>query len=107
MTDDDSITSEVMSLDLEDSSDVKELYDQYIRASVCDFRPQELEMLKLCISYYLTTGNLNIDRFFGANHIPLSAPDNLPSFLESLWKLLFGELEMPEIKVEEVQIYDF
>jgi hypothetical protein len=96
-----------LDIDLSEYSGVSVLANKYLMPSLAEFSEAEREMLKLCISYYLGTGKVNLDRFFGANHIPLTAPDDQTAFLGDLWKALFKDSTIPNLRIDEVEVFDY
>jgi hypothetical protein len=78
--------------DLNNEQFIIHIFTTHIAPHVQTFDGYSQEAIKDTLSYYIKTGNLNLERVFAMFQIPFeNPPDDSRNFLKVLWSVLYGD----------------
>lgn len=81
----------LMHVNINNDRQLIDLLQEYIVPHVHEYDEESQEIIKDSLSYFIKSGSLNLERVFDAFHMPFEAPEDVSSFLNILWSVLFDD----------------
>jgi hypothetical protein len=96
----------LMRVNINDDQQLIDLLQEYIVPHVREYDEESQEIIKDSLSYFIKSESLNLERVFDAFHIPFDSPEDISSFLNTLWSVLFDDEPIRENSVSDYIIDD-
>jgi hypothetical protein len=81
----------LMQVDIDNEKQLVDLLQKYIVPYVDNYDSESQDIIKDTLSYFIKSGDLNLERVFDAFHMPFEAPKDVSLFLRVLWSVLYDD----------------